>query len=245
MGLIKANSSPVKKAVVFSMRDVESQAREILLRAQRQAEELIAAAQEEGEELKKRMQAEGLAAGRQEGVARGMEEGKKLGHQAALVEHKGQLTQAVGALAAALAQVEAARRQLESDALDEVVQLAVSIARRVTKRQGMLDDQVLTENLREAMKLVVHAADVRVAVHPAQHTVLTGAMKSLQLEWPTLEHAQVIDDPSLSPGGCRVFTLHGRIDADLDGQLDRVVADLLPQSADRPGTTEESSGGAV
>jgi flagellar assembly protein FliH len=237
MGLIKAGNAPVKAAVVFSMRDVEAQARELLARARGQAEGLIAAAQAEGEGLKKRMQAEGFAAGRQDGMAKGIEEGKKLGQQAALAEQKGQLTQAVNTLAAALKQVEGSRKKLESEALEEVVQLAVAVARRVTKRQGVLDEGVLVENLRESMKLVVHSADVRVAVHPAQRKVLAEAMPKLQLEWPVLEHAAIIDDETLAVGGCRVFTLHGRVDADLEGQLDRVVADLLPP--------RETDGGAA
>jgi flagellar assembly protein FliH len=230
MGLIKAGNAPAKAAVPFSMKDVEAAAKEILLRAQRQAEQLIVAAQTEGEALKKQMQAEGFAAGRQEGMAKGMEEGRKAGHQAALTEHKAQLTQAVNTLAAALKQVEGSRKQLEADALAEVVQLAVAVARRVTKRQGEVDEQVLVENLREAMKLVVHAADIRVAVHPNQKRVLAEALPKLQLEWPALEHAELVEDATLAAGGCRVFTLHGRVDADLDGQLDRVVADLMPQA---------------
>src|SRR4051812_32597947 len=134
MGLIKAGNGPAKAAVPFSMKDVEDQARGMLLRAQRQAEALIAAAQAEGERLKKAMQAEGYAAGRQDGMAKGMEEGRKAGHSAAVAEHKAQLTQAVNTLSAALKQVEGSRKRLEAEALGEVVQLAVAVARRVTKR---------------------------------------------------------------------------------------------------------------
>jgi flagellar assembly protein FliH len=147
-----------------------------------------------------------------------------------LAEHKAQLAQAVNTLAAALKQVEGSRKQLEADALAEVVHLAVAVARRVTKRQGELDERVVVENLREAMKLVVHAADIRVAVHPKQKQVLADALPKLQLEWPALEHAELVEDATLAAGGCRVYTLHGRVDADLDGQLDRVVADLMPQA---------------
>lgn len=244
MGLIKAGHSPAVRSVVpFSMKDVEELAKGMLVRAQRQAEELIAAAQQEGEELKKKMQAEGFAAGRKEGVAKGMDEGRKTGHQAALTEHKAQLVQAINTLGAAMKQVEGSRKQLESDALTEVVKLAAAVARRVTKRQGMLDEQVVVENLRDAMKLVVHAADVRVAVHPVQKKVVTEAMGELKIEWPALEHAEVVEDGGLAPGGCRVFTMHGRVDADLEGQLDRVVGDLLPDAQPRGQRLNEEGGG--
>jgi flagellar biosynthesis/type III secretory pathway protein FliH len=50
----------------------------------------------------------------------------------------------------------------------------------------------------------------------------------LRLEWPSLRHVELVEDATLSPGGCRVFTRGGRIDADLDEQLDRVIDELLP-----------------
>jgi flagellar biosynthesis/type III secretory pathway protein FliH len=89
---------------------------------------------------------------------------------------------------------------------------------------------VLTENVRAAVKLVVHSADVRIAVHPTQKQSLTEALPQLRMQWPNLTHVEVIEDAEIAPGGCRVFTAAGQIDADLDCQIDRVAADLLPNS---------------
>jgi flagellar assembly protein FliH len=161
-------------------------------------------------------------------MAKGHQEGLAAGARQALAEHKAQLTQVVTALTAAAGELDASRRNLESDALREVVALACAIARRVTKRQGLIDPDVLADNLREAMKLVAHAVDVRIATHPAQKAVLESSLPQLKLTWPQLAHVQLIEDATLAPGGCRVFTVRGSIDADLDGQLDRVVDDLLP-----------------
>jgi flagellar assembly protein FliH len=115
-------------------------------------------------------------------------------------------------------------------ALSEVVELAVAVARRVTKRQGEIDPRVLEANLVEAMKLVVHAADVRIAVHPEQKAALLETLPRLKMQWPDLQHVELIEDANLSKGGCRVLTRNGEIDADLAGQLDRVVRELLPEA---------------
>jgi flagellar assembly protein FliH len=93
----------------------------------------------------------------------------------------------------------------------------------------MVDPDTLTENLAEAMKLVAHAADVRVAINPMQKSVLEAALPRLQLQWPELKHVELVEEATISPGGCRIFTARGHVDADLDAQLDRVVADLLPR----------------
>ena len=58
--------------------------------------------------------------------------------------------------------------------------------------------------------------------------MLTEALPKLQLRWPELKHIELVEDETLSPGGCRIFTRHGQIDADLDGQLQRIAAELVP-----------------
>lgn len=228
MGLIKANVAAAAGAQPFSMRDIESQARAIILRARQQAEQLLAAAMAEAEELKKNAHAEGLKEGRAEGLAKGTEEGRKTGHQQALNEHKVELTRIVQGLTGAMSEFDASRRELEAEAIGEVVSLAIAIARRVTKRQGEIDPRVLEENLSEAMKLVVQSSDIRIAINPKQKQVLDAALPALRLQWPSLKHIDVVENPDIAPGGCQLITKDGTIDADLDVQLDRVVADLMP-----------------
>ena len=229
MGLLKASAAPATVSA-FSMRDVEEQAKALLVRARQGAERILAEAQREGAEFKRMAHAEGLEEGRREGLAAGVEEGRAAARQQALEAHRAQLTQAVKALNEAMADLDGARGELEAAALEEVVGLAVAVARRVTKRQALLDPAVLTENLREAMKLVVHAGDVKVAIHPEQRAALDAALPALRLGFPQLGHVELVEDAAVERGGCRVYAGGGQIDATLEQQLDRVVADLLPNS---------------
>ena len=64
MGLLKANSSPVAKAVAFSMTDVEAHAQTLLSRARTQAEKLISEALLEGNRIRAERYDEGYAEGR-------------------------------------------------------------------------------------------------------------------------------------------------------------------------------------
>lgn len=236
MPLIKSPNAPLA-ATPFTLADVERAAKTTLLRARQQAEQLLAVAQAEGEALKLEAHAQGVAEGHKEGLAQGLEQGRQAGQQQALNEHRAQLQQAVASLNKAAATLDASRMDLEASALTEVVKLAVSIARRVTKRQGLLDPQVLTSNLTEAMKLLIQSTDVRVAIHPSQRATLDGAMPQLRLQWPNLVHVKVIEDASLAPGSCRVFTEQGELDAEISGQLDRIAAELLP-TPEQAGTND-------
>jgi flagellar assembly protein FliH len=132
------------------------------------------------------------------------------------------------ALNAAMQELNNSRQELDASAKTEVIHLAVSIARRVTKRQGALDASVLTDNVHEAMKLVTQSTDVRIAIHPQQKQVLESALPKLSLAWPKLQHVQLIEDKTLALGGCRILTASGEVDGDLDRQIDRIAMDLVP-----------------
>ena len=224
MGLIKSTSSPATRP--FSIGDIEAHARGILLRARQQADGLLQAAQVEGEFLRQTARKDGHEQGHREGLAQGIEAGRQAGYEQALAEHQAALTAAVGALTAVAAELNGSRLRLEGEGLAEVVALAAAIARRVTKRQAAVDPDVLAANVREAMTLVVRSADVRVAIHPAQRATLAEALPRLRLDFPQLEHVAVVDDPSLAPGGCRIYCRDGEVHADIDGQLDRVIGEL-------------------
>ena len=116
----------------------------------------------------------------------------------------------------------------ENPTLNDVLNLAIVIAERVTKRQGLLDPAVAVANVTEAMKIVVHASDLRIVIHPNQQTALDEALPRLKVQWPELQHVELVADETLEPGGCRLYTTHGQVDGDLNEQLRRIAADLLP-----------------
>ena len=227
MGLIKSTQA-TPSITTFSMIDVEEAAKRVILRAQRQAERLLAETRKEADAIKLLARAEGEATGRREGYAAGMDAGKKAGHEQALAEHREQLGNVLRSVTAIANELDERRCELEVAAEREVIELAIAIAERVTKRLGAMDPAVLTANVSEALKLVVHAADVRMAIHPAQKAALTDALPRLRMEWPALGHVELIEDPAIASGGCRLFTHRGSFDADLDVQLRNIAAALVP-----------------
>jgi flagellar assembly protein FliH len=229
MGLIKSPDVPLSVSV-FSMRDIEAAAKSVLLRARQKADQTLAETATQAAQMKEEARKSGHAEGFQLGRTEGFEAGKKAGHAEALAAHSTDMSQLIHALKKAVEQIDDGRDQLYTNVINEVVGLACAIARKVTKRQGAFDQRVMCDNLKEALSLAVHAADVRIAVHPSQFKTLQDELPNLRLAWPQLKHVEVVEDSTISPGGARVFTNHGNIDGDLDAQLEHVIADLLPQS---------------
>jgi flagellar assembly protein FliH len=233
MGLIKANTPPAARASAFSMADIEKQARNILVRARQQADQVLAEAQREGEELREQARMQGARAGYSEGLARGRSEGAAAGQEQALGEHREHLTALVAALTAAAEELNASRMALEAGVVREVVDLAVKIAERVAKRLGVIYPEVLAGNVGEALKLVVGMHKLRIAIHPTQRATLGEALPQLKLEFPTLDHVELVEDPSVAPGGCRLLTRQGSVDATLDEQISRIATELVPGRVER------------
>ena len=227
MGLIKSQSAPSALAP-FSMTDIAKQAAGILARAQSRADAMLIEAQQAAVELRQTARAEGLIAGQREGIAHGLKEGRETGRGQALDEQRNDLTAVVTTLTAACCEMNDRRREMEAGVLREVVDLALKIAARITKRQGELDPTLLERNLAESLKLVIGMHRLRIAIHPVQLATLTDALPRLKMEFPTLDHVELIEDPLIAPGGCRLLTRQGQIDATLDEQLNRIAADLFP-----------------
>jgi flagellar assembly protein FliH len=225
MAVLKS-TSPSPVLTPFSIKDMELQAQALLVRSRRAAELLLGEAQREGELLKAKAREEGFALGKREGTEQGLVEGRKSGHDAALAEIKPQMAKMLATLTAAVNQLDADRHDLECAGINEVVKLAAAIARRVTKRQAAIDPAVLLENLKEAMKLAVGAADVRIMIHPDQRQMLESELPRLQMQWPTVKHVSLIDDVAVGVGGCKILTRQGEVDASIEAQLDRVIADV-------------------
>ena len=222
MSLIKAAIATT--TVRLSLRDFEVEARERLQEARAQADQIIAAARDRAGEIG--------ATAMEEGYRQGFVQGTADARREVIEQSAEQMGLAIEALARASAAMETSRAELESAALADVVKLAIAIARRVTKRQGLIDSRVLSENLRDAIKQLIHREDVRVAIHPAQRATLDEILGQLKLEWPQLEGVEIVEDDSISPGGCRVSGGQGHIDAQLETQLDRIAADLIPAEND-------------
>lgn len=231
MPLLKPNSPQAANVTSFSLRDVERAARQMLIDARTQADQVLGQARVDAERIRSAARDDGIAQGRLEGRRQGIEEGRTLGRQEALEQHRAELADLSRTLAETLRQVESARLAMLAEAQRDVVRLALAIARRVTRRRGESDDDVLRANASDAVRLAIARTDLRIAVHPSQLELMRRTLAELQVELPRLRHADIVADETVVPGGCRVHTAGGLIDADLDAQVQRIADELL---ADEP-----------
>lgn len=234
MGVIKSNNVPsAQSAAAFNFADIEQQARALVLRAKAQADQILADATRQAAELRANA-LKGVEAAKAAAIEEGKKLGKEQGIAQALPQAKAQalkdqtatLTNAIAGLANAAAELEAHQQAIESIAKTELLQLSVAIARRVVKVVSDRDLAVLEANVADAVRLVVDKSAVRIAVAPSQLNAIRDLLPQLQLTWPTLKRVDLTEDAAIQPGGCRVFSSAGEVDAQVDRMLDRIVSEL-------------------
>lgn len=169
------------------------------------AAELLARAHAEGEQIR-------LAA-----RERGYEEGFASGHAQALTEA------AFGA--SALAQ---ARTALQFEAAEaatrlevEAVELALAIAQKIVAGALAVRPEFVVDAVRHALRGIVDRERITVLVNPADLPLVSGAMAGLQAEMGGMEHWEVQAERRVDRGGAIVRHVHGDVDAQIEGKLER------------------------
>ncbi|MFJ4430055.1 flagellar assembly protein FliH [Pseudomonas sp. NPDC089395] len=175
---------------------------------------------------------EELEAIREEAYNEGFATGEREGFHSTQLKVR---QEAEEALAAKLASLEQLMGHLlepiaEQDTQIEktLVHLVSHMARQVIGRELRSDSSQITQVLREALKLLPMGADnIRIHLNP-QDFELAKALRERHEE-----HWKLLEDEALLPGGCRIETLHSRIDATMETRIEKAVAQLFDQLHDQ------------
>ena len=119
----------------------------------------------------------------------------------------------------------------EEELAEAVMKLALGVARQVIRERLRAKPELLLGVVREALQsLPMVNEHPRLVVHPANAALLRAYMDedSALLGW------RLHEDETVTPGGCRLETAHGEIDASLEARWQRALAAI-----GREGTWED------
>lgn len=162
-----------------------------------------------------------------EAYAKGHEAGHAAGLAAAQAQMRSRLEELErqGAmLQGMLASLSRPLQECDGEVQEQLVRLALGIARHLVRRELRLEPSQVIAIIRETVGLLpVAARDVRVHLHPEDAALVREKLASPGAEpaWTLLE------DAMMSRGGCRVSTATAQIDARLESRIQAVAAALL------------------
>lgn len=229
---IELNKSKMR-AELFNLSDIEAEAQEILAQARAQAQQLLAEAKKQCAALQEEARRQGF----EQGFKEGREQGVKAGHDEAFQKAQKEFAQAGGktreTLEAVLSQFDRQKNELLWRAEQETVALAVAIAEKVTRQIGVLRPDTARETLKEALELVNRRSNVIIYVNSRdlEHLRQMTQKESILAEFSSI-HFQA--DDAVEPGGCRLITENGAVDAQLAIQIERIGNELILASELHP-----------
>jgi len=202
------------QSVAFSFEDMAAKAEAYLASVRAEAAKILAQAQQEAADLRKRAELEGRRAGQaaieqmvQDQVAR-------------------QMATLLPALRQAVDEIRHARHAWLAHWQQRAVHVAAAIARRILRRELSHQPHLALELLREALELAAGNPRLRIRLNPADYAALGAQAQRLADQLAPLAQTEIVADPDIGLGGCRVETHFGVIDQQIETQLARIAEEL-------------------
>jgi flagellar assembly protein FliH len=159
------------------------------------------------------------------------QEAEARGYEAGMAKAQAETQSRIAALDARVKQLDTVLQLLgrplqEMDAQVEIelTQLALAVGKQLARRELKVDPTQVIAIIRESLsQLPAAARDVRVHLHPED-----AATVRERLTAPANERVwSIVEDPTLSRGGCVVRTDHSQIDARLETRVQALMSSAL------------------
>lgn len=209
----------------------------------REANAVIKAAREEAvrivdaakDEARRTVECAGELA-RAQGYEKGYAEGVSAGRESALAQGKMEFAEKhanlAGMFQSAIEQFEETKEQLRLSAEKDLLDFAIFAASKLTFAIGALHREAARENFRRALSLVTNKSDVAVRCHPQDMETLRVFAESVMDSVRSGQHVRLVEDDSVSAGGCVLQRGTAEVDASLEVQVAEMISVLVGGSAD-------------
>ena len=200
--------------VVFDLADMSNQADIYLHEIRAEAAKIIQQAEQEATTIREKAELAGKQAA-EAAIERILDE--KVAKQ---------MQTLTPALASAVRQIEDSKQDWLRHWESSATQLACAIAARLVRREIKTQPEIALQWIQEALTMCAGAAEITVRLHPNDHETLGKQVQQLVDVFHAAAPANIVSDPSISTGGCRVETEFGHIDQQLETQLERLQEEL-------------------
>lgn len=168
---------------------------------------------------------------REKGYAVGYESGYETGHQQGLIAAREEVRVEVEKLRQVLDFMSYPLAELDVSVEEELVHLATQIARQLVRRELKTAPGEIVAVVRESIGLLpVASQGIRVYLHPQDAKLVKEVydLDNRSSAWC------IVEEPTLTRGGCKVISEKSRIDATVEKRLSTVIATVLGNERESP-----------
>lgn len=229
--VIKAGEvGPVlKRLSTVDLADHLAEADSVIASARAQAAQLVRQAQQQAVDVLAQAKRAGYEVGHKEGRGVGYEVGFNEGREESLRQFGEEQAGVVSMVRQAIASFEEIKRDLTVTGERDLLEFAVSLAKKLTFAIGELYRESAQENLGRALSMVGAQTNLLIQANPKDLDAMKRFAGAVTKDVDESHTMRFVADSSIAPGGCRVESARTDIDMTLETQVDGVVALLLGQ----------------
>lgn len=113
--------------------------------------------------------------------------------------------------------------EIVSHVESDLVDLALQIAKKVVRREVSIDREIALTLVRVSLGKLNQRTSAQIHLHPDDLAFIQKNLDSLDFRGAL----ELVEDPSITPGGCLVQTVTGDIDGRVESQFDEIAFGLL------------------
>lgn len=200
--------------ISFSFTDMRGQANDYLGTVRAEAAKIVQEAHQQAEQIRRQAEIAGRKAA-EAAVERVMDE--KVGKR---------MQTLLPALEQLMREINDMRGALVAQWERSAVKVSSAIAQRIIRRELVHEPEITLDLITEALRFATGAAEITLHVSPTDYEHLGTQINRLAESLAQLAPSEIVADPSISPGGCRVETQFGEIDQQIESQLKRIEEEL-------------------
>jgi flagellar assembly protein FliH len=88
------------------------------------------------------------------------------------------------------------------------------------------EPRIALEHISESLRMAMGMTEIKLHISPTDHANLGAEIYRLASTLAQLAPSDIVADPDISPGGCRIETKFGEIDHTIESQLKRIEQEL-------------------
>ncbi|MFH1300013.1 MAG: FliH/SctL family protein, partial [Planctomycetota bacterium] len=112
------------------------------------------------------------------------------------------------------------------------LEICLSIAEKMIRHEIKSRPESARAMMSEALKLASGTQHIRFHMNPSDIAQLVEGAKTFISNLTGCQTCEIIEDESITSGGCFIETQHGTIDATIEAQIDRISQELMIRHQD-------------
>jgi flagellar assembly protein FliH len=207
-------SGPMVQPVSFSFADMRDQAGDYLDTVREEAAKIVQEAHREAERIRRQAETAGRKAA-ESAIERLLDE---------------KVTKRMETLLPALEQLVAQINDSKGELLGQwersALKVSTAIAQRIIGRELERAPQIKLDLIAEALRLATGSSQMSLHVNVADYQQLRSQIERLAKTMCRLAPTDIVADPEISAGGCRVESRCGAVDHQIETQIRRIEEEL-------------------